>query len=699
MEKSVAWIDEKNIITIELNELEVTGETNLTIDVEGHTSPVQSIDLLNSKTVKITLQNTLPLGKEAFLNVGENKLPIYARDVVRTPWFDQTNDASDERLGYVYSQEKTSFSVWAPTATNMDLVLQDYRISMGRKSNGVWHTTVVGNWNNAHYHFAVSVNGKEQQVNDPYGKSMTANSGRSVVLDLDSTDPSGFRGINYPKVSKQDAIIYELHIRDATSSVESGVQHKGRFLGLTERNTKTSAGYSTGLSYIKNLGCTHVQLLPVQDFARVDETKPKESYNWGYDPLFYFVPEGSYATDPNNPYARVNECKQMIQAFHEEGLSIILDVVYNHVFCHEESAFEKLVPGYYFRYQQDGSLSNGTGTGNDIATERKMARKFILDCIDYWINEYNVDGFRFDLMGAMDVETIKAIQSRCLQEERPILLLGEGWELDTQLPSNQKATNSQADHLLEVSFFNDTFRDSIKGNLFKSDDVGYANGNGHYIERLPQLVSGSCNEKFGDRLFSNPLQSVNYVECHDNHTLWDRLRISNPDASELNRKRMHQIATGLTLLSQGVPFLHAGQEFFRTKNGDENSYISGDNINQIDWLQRGREDETVQWVHNLIALRKQYSLFRLDSSEEIQHRLHIISAPDPVFGYMIVGEREDFAIFINPTDQEMKIGMPAEGRWEKQISNHSPASPISCLLQTSTDMGAFEIAVWRKKRF
>ncbi|WP_226038072.1 type I pullulanase [Aquibacillus saliphilus] len=701
MENSIAWIDGEKSITVELSGLEIEGliKTNTRIVVEGQEYPINKIEHLTSKTATINLETSLPLGQKMYLGWKDNELPIYPRGIVRTAWFDQSYDASDEQLGYIYSPEKTSFSVWAPTATTIDLVLEDYRIKMGRKANGVWHTIVAGNWNHSPYHFAAVINGKEQLVNDPYGKSMTANSSRSVVLNLESTDPSGFDVTDYPKISKQDAIIYELHIRDATSSNESGATNKGKFLGLTETNTKNSQGFSTGLSYIKQLGCTHVQLLPVGDFARVDERNPDKSYNWGYDPLFYFVPEGSYATSADNPYLRVNECKQMIQAFHQEGLSIILDVVYNHVFYHQDSALERLVPGYYFRYKEDGSLSNGSGTGNDIATERKMARKLILDCIDYWITEYKVDGFRFDLMGAIDLDTMKAIRIRCLQENRPIVLLGEGWELDTELQPEQKTTSSKSNQLLEVSFFNDTFRDSLKGNLFETMDVGYANGNGHYIERLPQLVSGSCLDRFGDKLFSNPLQSVNYVECHDNHTLSDRLMISSPDTTEQNRKRMHQLATGLTILSQGIPFLHAGQEFFRTKQGDENSYISGDEINQIDWQKRGIEDENVQWIKNLISLRKKYRLFGLSSAKEIQHRLHIISTPDPVFGYMLIGESEDFAIFINPTNQVMEIGMPAQGRWEKQVSNLSGSiSPISCLLQTKTEIGGYELAVWKKNR-
>lgn len=645
------------------------------------------------------IRETRNLTMENLISWFDDKLLIYPREVVRTAWFDQTYDASDEQLGCVYSPEKTEFSVWAPTATRMELIISQARMTMTRKSNGVWHTVATGDLKNESYQFAVTIYGEEKLVNDPYAKGMTANSRQGVVLDLESSDPAGFRTMVYPKIAKQDAIIYELHVRDATSSAESGVQHKGQFLGLTEQNTKTPGGFSSGLSYINQLGCTHVQLLPLQDYARVNELNPIESYNWGYDPLYYFVPEGSYATDANEPLLRVHECKKMIGAIHEAGMSVILDVVYNHVFCYEESVFEQLVPGYYFRYQEDGSLSNGSGTGNDLATERKMVRKLILDAIDYWLEEYQVDGFRFDLMGGMDVETMQHIRSRCLQEGRPILLLGEGWELDTPLRSDQKATISQSEQLLGISFFNDRFRDSLKGNLFHVEDRGYVNGNGHYIERLPQLVAGSCDERFGGRIFSNPLQSINYVECHDNHTLSDRLALANPDATEEQRKRMHQLATGITLLSQGIPFLHAGQEFYRTKQGDENSYLSGDEVNQMNWLQRGEEDDYVGWVRSLITLRQRYSLFRLHTAKEIQKRLHIVSAPNPVFGYMLVGDEEDFVIFVNPLNSVMKIEMPASGRWEKLISNHSGAtSPICSLLYTETEIGAYELAIWKKNR-
>ncbi|MCT2534175.1 type I pullulanase [Aquibacillus koreensis] len=698
MKNIVAWVDDKNKITVENILLDSFTAQPPQVSSGQDRLFVTSVNRVNETTAELKLEGHFPIGKEVTLIWGEHNCPIHPRAVVRTAWFDDQYDASDETLGYIYHPSKTSFAIWSPTATNMVLVLENKKYPMDRCPNGVWRTTVKGDSNGCFYYFLVTVNGEESLVNDPYARSMTANSKYGVVIDLESTDPVGFRSSSYSKVEKKDAIIYELHVRDATSALDTGV--KGKFLGLTETLTQNKDGYSTGLTYIKELGCTHVQLLPLQDFARVDELKPEDDYNWGYDPLYYFVPEGSYATDANDAYARINECKQMIHAFHNQELSVILDVVYNHVFSQEDSSFEKLVPGYYFRYQADGSLSDGSGTGNDIATERKMVRAFILDCVDYWLTEYQVDGFRFDLMGAIDLETMQQVQTRCQQENRPILLLGEGWELDTALAPQKKSTNFHAEQLPGISFFNDTFRDTLKGNLFEVAHAGYVNGNGQFYERMAALLSGSCQEGLGQKLFSEPSQSINFVECHDNHTLWDRLKLSNPDASDEVRRRMHQLATGLTLLSQGIPFLHAGQEFFRTKQGDENSYISGDAINQLDWDQRGKEDANVQWVRGLIKLRREYPLFRLGSAAEIAYRFHVIQAPEPVFGFVLFGEREDFTVFVNPTEDVFTVEMPAVGQWKKMISNLSGVgSPTSCLLEQVAEIWAYELVVWKKDRY
>ncbi|WP_112180569.1 type I pullulanase [Paraliobacillus zengyii] len=700
MKKSCAWLDDTNKIRVEFTEIPDQTTINPVIKNKQRNFEIESTEW-NEKVVTIILKQSVDCEEDMMLYWQDMELQIHPRGIVRTVAFEKKYDASDTKLGAQYGRRKTSFSIWAPTATNMVLVLNEKAHIMYKETKGVWTVTVRGNYHLARYYFLATVNGEKQKINDPYAKGMTANSEEGVVLDLRRTDPEGFRTHTYAPVSKADAIIYELHVRDATSSVESGISksHRGKFLGLTELNTTNPAGYSTGLSYISELGCTHVQFLPLQDFARADELNPSESYNWGYDPLQYFVPEGSFATDATDLVLRVKECKEMIHAFHKEGLSVILDVVFNHVYDFENSNFEKVLPGYFFRYQTDGTVSDATGTGNDLATERRMVRKFILECVDYWLKEYRVDGFRFDLMGVIDIQTMLAIQDRCNQEDRPILLLGEGWELDTPLLPEQKSSMAQSDHLQGISFFNDSFRDAIKGTLFDQLNTGYVNGNGAYIEKLPQLVAGSSDERFGDRLFSNPFQSVNYVECHDNHTLWDRFVLSNPTTSDKDKQYMHQLATGLTLLSQGIPFIHAGQEFFRTKNGDENSYLSGDQINQLDWSQRGREDQNVQWIRRLIQFRKASHLFQIGNVVEMEHRLHIIHSPNPVFGFLLAGADEDLVVFINPTNDEIQIEMPALGRWEKSLSNHSQVvTEISCLLDSCVVIQGYELAVLKKER-
>ncbi len=675
MRKNIAWIDDVFVIT-------VLSENAATL-LESGESPViywekqqkyfsLKIDQpVNVHAVCMVLYEELPIGEELMLMWGDSEIPVYPGAVVRTDWFDRNYAAENAQFGAVYQPLETDFSVWAPTAISVTLCLDAQEYKLMRTARGVWHGKIAGDWHGYPYQYKAAVNGETVQVNDPYAKAMLANSEKSVVIDLAKTNPADFKHHERPAMtSLQDAIIYELHVRDATAMSDSGVRHKGKFSGLAEKKTVTSCGYSTGLSYIKELGVTHVQLLPVNDFARVDEQKPEKDYNWGYDPLYFQVPEGSYATAADTPVTRIAECKQMIQSFHEEGIAVILDVVYNHVYIMESSPFEKLLPGYFFRYDGGGNPSNGTGVGNDFASERLMARKFILDTIDFWLTEYQVDGFRFDLMGALDVKTMQDIAGRCRLEDQQIMLLGEGWELATAISSEDMATSRNSGKLAGIRFFNDLFRDSLKGNLF-GEDPGYVNGHGRFIERLPHLVSGSALASFGQPFVSDVNQTVNYVECHDNHTLWDRLARTNAGDTEEVRRKMHELATGLTLLSQGVPFIHAGQEWFRTKQGDGNSYLSGDQVNQLDWHQRETETDYIRFVQSLIALRKRYGVFRFSSKQEIQRRLHILDTPHPVFGFSLLGDREDFSIYINPGVQQHDLTLASTGRWQLMVTNSS----------------------------
>jgi len=704
VETHVAWIDDVHVLTVIVNDISIvlhTEEPPVIYWAAKEKYFLTKVDKVNAdSTVRIILLEELPIGESLVLLWGTAKVPVYPRAIVRTDWFDRHYANLTTQLGTDYEDSATTFSIWAPTATSVKLYIDNRYFLLNRQKSGLWKIKVDGDLHGFAYDYQIIVNGQTTRLNDPYAKAMLSNSEKSVIIDPARTDSPNFSKRNRPKLQNlQDAIIYELHVRDATNQEESGVVNRGKFLGLTETATTTKNGFSTALTYMKELGCTHVQLLPINDFARVDETSPNDDYNWGYDPLYFQVPEGSYSVTPNDPVARIIECKKMIQAFHQEEIAVILDVVYNHVFIMEESPFEKLVPGYYFRYHSDGSLSNGTGVGNDFATERAMARKFILDTIDCWLNDYHVDGFRFDLMGAIDIETMNQIHERCKEETVPIMLLGEGWDLPTALASEKKATSMHSNQLTGIKFFNDYFRDSLKGQLFNKHDTGYVNGQGRFIERLPHLVSGTALEEFGAPFVSEVNQTINYVECHDNHTLWDRLLLSNDQDSDLTRKKMHQLASGITLLSQGIPFIHAGQEWFRTKQGDENSYISSDRINQLDWRKREVENENVEFIKTLIALRKKYDVFRLTSKQDIRRRLYIVDTPAPVFGFTLLGDNEDFAIYVNPTKKSYQLRLPSSAIWRIMANNNFKMNTTQQEVKGEfTSVDPYELVVFKKSR-
>lgn len=701
MHTSIAWIDDVKMITIKCKKgfskdpFKNKEQPIIFWSRKDKVFLTEIVEKSDEHSIRIRIFEALPMGEELILRWGKIEIPVYPGAIVRTTWFDDHYADINTNLGAIYDQAATTFTVWAPTATSVDLYLDNKSIKLIRKERGIWQKTVIGDWHGIAYDYEVIVNGQASRVNDPYAKAMLANSEKGVVIDLTKTDPLHFRHTEKPTINNlQDAIIYELHVRDATIQQESGVNNRGKFLGLTEQATTTDGKMSSALSYVKKLGVTHVQFLPINDFARVNEINPSGDYNWGYDPLYFQVPEGSYSTSPEDPGARIKECKQMIHSFHQAGISVILDVVYNHVFIMKESSFELLVPGYYFRYYMDGTLSNGTGVGNDFATERLMARKFILDTIDFWLSEYRIDGFRFDLMGAMDINTMADIQKRCHQEPVPIMLLGEGWDLQTALHDEMKATSRNSSHLQGIRFFNDFFRDTVKGNLFQLGDTGYINGNGHFNERMASLISGSALAEFGNSFVANVDQTINFVECHDNYTLWDQLKFTNQNDSEFIRQKMHQLATGITLLSQGVPFIHAGQEWFQTKQGNGNSYISGDEINQLDWNERDKQLDNILFVQTLIALRKKYDVFRLTSKQAIKDRFHVLTTPAPVFGFTLLGSNEDFAIYINPTNEAQDIHLPSSGRWEIAVTNDH--TNMKDIIGEYTKLAAYELIVLQK---
>jgi pullulanase len=683
-----AYLDQVDVITVLLPYSYFEGASNeFRLKGEGVDLPlaIQEKVLLEDAVKYICLSSISPeLGKTYLIldeHGGQTDLQIGA--VIRTPEFDSLYYYSGDDLGVRYTADKTLFKLWAPTATKIKLRLfkeegQNPEIfDMDRVDKGLWNLELARNLELYRYSFLVCINLEWKEAVDPYATALTVNGEYGVVIDPEKVKAAH---IEAPKLKRPvDAIIYEAHIRDLTMHPNSGAVNKGTYLGAAETETKSPMGLETGLSYIKNLGVTHIELLPVHDFEGVDELDRARDYNWGYNPVHYNVPDGSYASDPSNPYNRIIELKRLISAIHSQGLGVIMDVVYNHVYIREDSPFEKIVPGYFFRHDAHGLPSNGTGVGNDIASERLMARKYIVDSVLYWLNEYHVDGFRFDLMGILDIETMTAVRNAVNSVSPDILIIGEGWDLNTPLPPDRKANISNQAKLPGIGQFNDWFRDSIKGSTFNIYDKGYALGNDRYLEAAKQVMAGSIGigkRKHG--LFLQPGQSVNYIESHDNHTLWDKLKISAPDQGEAILKKQHRLATSMVLLAQGIPFLHSGQEFFRSKKGIGNSYRSPDDINWMDWDLRDANMDNVQYIKGIIEIRKTNDAFRLPDCEQIRRQMEFFPLSAPLIGFSLKeikqsGPWEKILVFINPSMDQQLVDLKEHGSWSV-LADHEKAS-------------------------
>ncbi|WP_438449008.1 type I pullulanase [Gorillibacterium sp. sgz5001074] len=599
-------------------------------------------------------------------------LSVFSRE------FDESYAYEGDDLGCHYNPDATSFVLWAPTASDAAAVLYDAwdgvpaaELPMTREERGVWRVTVVGDCSGKLYTYKVKISGQWQEAVDPYAKAVSVNGDKGAVLDLRTTNPKRWTGDRPPFEHPIDAIIYEVHIRDLTIHPLSGVLHKGKYLGACELGTKGPKGIPTGFDHIRSLGITHVQLLPVYDFATesVDETDPERSYNWGYDPKNYNAPEGSYASDPFDPAVRIRELKTLIQTCHDHGLRVIMDVVYNHVFDAFRVNFTKLVPGYYFRYKNDGLFSNGSGCGNDTASERPMMRKFIVDSVLYWAREYHLDGFRFDLMGLHDIETMREIRRRLDEIDPSIVMLGEGWIMPTELPEAERANQWNAHRLPGIGQFNDGIRDTLKGSVFSEGDGGFISGRGGSEHHLKIGITAAVHYNDHIRGYAaEPVQSVAYVEAHDNYTLWDKLLLSNPYDDEATRKRRHKLASALVLTSQGMAFLHAGQEFMRTKDGVENSYKSPDLINRMDWQRCAANQDGVEHIRRLTALRRKHPAFRMRTAEQIRRHLVFEGAPSACVAYTLRNHAngdpaKHLFVVHNGNHHPIQVHIPLPGLW------------------------------------
>lgn len=607
--------------------------------------------------------------------------PAVTGDIsVFDPEFDERFYYEGDDLGAVYTPERTVFRLWAPTASEALVLIYDSwdaepasAEAMDRDVRGTWICTVPGDCADRYYTYRVRIGQQWNEAADPYARAVGVNGDRGAVLDMRRTDPVHWSQAKPVFTEQVDAVIYELHLRDLSVDPDSGIGHAGKFLGLAESGTRGPEGIPTGLDHISGLGVTHVQLLPIYDYATesVDETRlDQPHYNWGYDPKNYNVPEGSYATDPYSPASRITELKQCIQALHDRGLRVIMDVVYNHVYDGYRVNFTQLVPGYYLRYLEDGTFANGSLCGNEFASERSMARKFIVDSVLYWAREYHLDGFRFDLMGLLDIGTMNEITRRLRLLDPTILVIGEGWNMETVLPEAQRATQRNAGKLPRIGMFNDGYRDAVKGDTFLFGGKGFISGAAGSGDEIRKGIAGGIH--YNDELNSfalEPSQTLNYVECHDNHTLWDKIALSAADASEELRRSMHRLASAMILTSQGIPFLHAGQEFMRTKHGMDNSYKAAETLNRLDWSRCAEHKEDVAYMQKLIRLRRSHPAFRLRRAEQIKKHLFFEDAPEPCVAFTLrhhAGGDPLKAIYVlyNATPGSSYLKLPKLGAWE-----------------------------------
>lgn len=623
-------------------------------------------------------------------------------------------------LGAVYSPKMTRFKVWAPEAESVKLNLYkqgegDNLIEqhvMKKSVNGTYVFEKQGDCNGIYYTYTVVNHGEEQEAVDPYTKAAGVNGQRGMVINLAKTNPQGFELDGYRNPEQiVDAVIYEGSVRDFTMDESSGVFHNGKFLGLTEANTTNHFGEATALDYISDLGITHVQILPAFDFETVDEKNQKAQYNWGYDPDNYNVPEGSYAVSPYDGAVRIQEMKQMVLALHSRGIGVIMDVVFNHTYRRDDSNLQKIVPDYYYRSDENG-YTNGSGCGNEVASDRPMAQKLIVDSLIYWAKEYHIDGFRFDLMGVLDIDTMNVIAER-LKEIRPdIYLYGEGWNGGpSSLAEEKRAFKASAKKMPGIGMFNDDIRDTIKGSVFYDDHLGFVNGGTHLENALRYGITGAVAhpqvdyDAYGSKPWAKePGQSINYVSCHDNYTLWDKLSVSCPEASEEKKKAMNRLCAAIVFTSQGVPFIQAGEEFLRSKplpekkGFAENSYNMPDTVNSIKWDNIHEYPDMIAYYKGLMALRKAHPVFRMQSEAEMTQNLCFLSdTPENVVAYLLKGKGaddtpENILVIFNGNDEEILYNLP-EGKWKilvddktagadgkKNISEKTDVEPLSALV-------------------
>ena len=561
------------------------------------------------------------------------------RFIVKSERFNREFAYEGDDLGCRREGDETVFRLWAPTSSEVVMVLDGQYHKMVRKEKGVYAQSFRGDLSGRSYHYLVRVNGEVLQANDPYGRASLANSRESVVFFPRPLEPV--------EVRRREPVIYEVSVRDYS---EAG----------------TFAGFGENLEYLKQLGVSHVQLLPVNDFGSVNECHPELSYNWGYDPVNYQVLEGSYSSDPNRPERAAEDFAALVRKIHENGMKVNLDVVFNHVYSVQRSSFHRTVPYYWFRYHGE-RLADGTYCGNEVDSEMAMVRKYIIDTCRYYVSQFDVDGFRFDLMGFLDVETMKQLRESLNELKPGIMLYGEGWNMNTAVRSKEACMDNH--QLFEgIGFFNDVFRDVLKGSTFDDRAPGYGSGD---VAKADEMIEAMKGQRFGDKK-----RSINYAECHDNLTLFDKLKDCCPEDSEYQLRERQKLITTVVLLSQGVSLLHGGQEFCMSKENRHNNYNTGDLINKMTEEKKQPYREVIDYVRDVIELKNRK---RIGDNRNVS-----FINDDGVILYGV----NDLLIIINPTQQNQlytfagkkKLLLDRKGKGEPVISASWTVEPLSVMV-------------------
>lgn len=631
-------------------------EGDLLID---HTQKIKltsnrSVSLGNQLILDYKFEKPLSLGHSYIIVLNDyGAIPLDVSEATTFPSFDEEFAYEGDDLGCTYAKKETSFALWAPLASAVTLKIQKEGeeaklLPMKRGEKGVYRISLEGDYEKAIYTYLVTNSEVTFEATDPYAKCSTPNSENSVVADLASLSIPMNENRLPVMNSICDAIIYEGHVRDLTIDPSTNIEHKGTFLGLIEKNRKTERGNPAGFDYLCSLGFTHLQLQPLQDYLTVDELHPEKRYNWGYDPVQYFAPEGSFASEVTDPYSRIRDCLKMVSAFHQEGIRIVVDVVYNHVYRYEHSPLEKIVPNYYFRRRRDGKMANTSGCGNDLASERKMVKKLLFDSAKWWIDYYSVDGFRFDLSGIVTVSLIQDIIAYGKKKNPYFVAYGEGWNMGGEV-NEPLATMNNYYLLPDYAFFNDKFRESMKryasGDLYATNEAKFS------------LVSSSL-DFYGSKMFLDARQTINYVECHDNGTYFDYLSKTHPDFSLEKKLAICEFALALTLTSYGVPFIHSGQETAQSKWLNDNTYNAPDWYNRLSYKLIDERMPMVDLLKDLIRFRKKMRFLHYFDPRLIDQYLDIRNDEDLLLA-TISGEENtspyrQIRFYYNPTDIQFK---------------------------------------------